>query len=150
MAVRRLVYFSRSMTGPSENDIATILDVSRRNNRRDGVTGLLLHLQGVFAQVLEGTPEKVHAALRRIKADPRHTHLTILTDETVEHPVFTDWSMAYIDTNVSELLSIAGLKGVEDAMEAFANCSPNATPAVLDQTLNGLSLQLHNTPPSQP
>ena len=99
MAVRRLVYFSRSMTGPSENDIATILDVSRRNNRRDGVTGLLLHLQGVFAQVLEGTPEKVHAALRRIKADPRHTHLTILTDETVEHPVFTDWSMAYIDTN---------------------------------------------------
>ncbi|MDF1748999.1 MAG: BLUF domain-containing protein [Alphaproteobacteria bacterium] len=145
MSVRRLVYFSRSLTGPSDEDISAILETSRHRNKQEGVTGLLLHLQGVFAQVLEGPPKTISAVLDRIKRDPRHNQLTILTDETVSHSVFTDWSMAYVDTDVSNLLKIAGLSGVEDAMEAFANSTPNAAPPVVDQVLNGLSRQLEAT-----
>jgi hypothetical protein len=150
MAVRRIVYFSRSLTGPSDAEISDLLKISRRNNSRDGVTGLLLHLQGVYAQVLEGQTEKIDATLSRIQADPRHTQFTILTDETVENPVFTDWSMAFVDTDVSKLLSIAGLEGVEDAMRAFENSSQNASPPVLDKALHGLSRYLDDTPATQP
>ena len=145
MAVRRVVYFSQSLTGPSDEDISAILEVSRQRNRQDDVTGLLLHLQGVFAQVLEGKPEILEAVLGRIKKDNRHDHITILTDEIVDHKVFTEWSMAYVDTNVSNLMAIAGLGGVEDAMEAFASSAPNTSPPVVDQVLHGLSRQLEAT-----
>ena len=69
--------------------------MSRRNNRRDEITGALLFSEDQFAQVLEGDMEAVMEAFERIQCDPRHRNTVILTNEPAAAREFGDWSMAY-------------------------------------------------------
>jgi len=59
--------------GPEE--LESILAVSRANNQAAGVTGMLLHADGRFFQVLEGPEPAVEGVYARIAADPRHREL---------------------------------------------------------------------------
>ncbi len=88
----QLVYISSAKGKPDVNDI---LAVSRRNNARDGVTGLL-YADGVrFLQALEGPEDKVLAAFARIEKDPRHRAVVVLSRRTVEVREFGPWQMAH-------------------------------------------------------
>jgi hypothetical protein len=148
MATRRIIYFSRCADGPSPEVVAEILAESRRNNERDGITGLLLHMEGVFAQVLEGPAAAIEETIARIEKDPRHHDMTVLSDGDVGMPLFQDWSMGYMDTDVSDLLSAAGLDGVEDAIRAFADEQPDAAHPVIDTALENYSKRLSCAPAS--
>lgn len=87
----QLVYISTAAKNANTDDI---LRTSRRNNRRDGITGLL-YADGVrFMQALEGPDEVVDAAYQRIKADPRHKAPVILSRRDVEDREFGQWEMA--------------------------------------------------------
>jgi hypothetical protein len=87
----QLVYISS--VAPSA-DLGSILAVSRVNNRRDGITGLL-YSDGVrFLQALEGPADAVETAYGRIKQDPRHHALVILSRRTVAAREFGAWAMA--------------------------------------------------------
>jgi len=75
-------------------DLAGILSVSRLNNRRDGITGLL-YSDGVrFLQALEGPTLAVETAYARISQDPRHNALVILSRRAVTTREFGEWAMA--------------------------------------------------------
>ena len=87
----QLVYISTAVDKP---DTATILRTSRRNNARDGLTGLL-YSDGVrFMQALEGPADKVEAAYARIKSDPRHRAAVVLSRREVNEREFGPWEMA--------------------------------------------------------
>jgi len=87
----QLVYIS---TAAKNADSAPILRTSRRNNRRDGITGLL-YADGVrFMQALEGPIEAVEAAYERIKGDPRHKAPVVLSRRDVDTREFGNWEMA--------------------------------------------------------
>ena len=75
--------------------LEAILATSRRNNGRDGVTGLLLAGGRRFLQALEGPSDAVLATYGRICADPRHGALVQLGCRTIEARQFGDWSMAF-------------------------------------------------------
>lgn len=87
----QIVYIS-SATGAA--DTAAILAASRRNNARDGITGLLYADGRRFLQALEGEAPAVEAALARIAADPRHRAIVILSSREIEHREFGSWAMA--------------------------------------------------------
>lgn len=87
----QIVYIS-SATGAA--DTAAILAASRRNNARDGITGLLYADGRRFLQALEGEAPAVEAALARIAADPRHRAIVILSSREIEHREFGLWAMA--------------------------------------------------------
>lgn len=87
----QLVYIS---TAAKDAVCADILRTSRRNNGRDGITGLL-YADGVrFLQALEGPEEAVEAAYARIKTDPRHKAQVVLSRREVEAREFGNWEMA--------------------------------------------------------
>lgn len=67
-----LAYGSASVAPMGEAELHAVLEASRRNNARAGVTGLLLYRDQSFFQVLEGAERAVHDTYRRIRADPRH------------------------------------------------------------------------------
>ena len=79
----QITYISTARSGTTESDVAAILDASRRNNRREGVTGLLVSDGKRFLQVLEGGEAAVEKAYARIKADPRHRATVILSSKSV-------------------------------------------------------------------
>lgn len=90
----QLVYIS-SVTPGQTISIGNILTTSRRNNTRDGITGLLYSDGQRFLQALEGPEDKVLAAMARIEADPRHRAIVVLSRRTIEAREFGDWAMAH-------------------------------------------------------
>ena len=87
----QLVYISTAVGRPTHADI---LRASRRNNGRDGITGLLYGDGVRFMQVLEGPADKVEAAYARIKGDPRHRAAVILSRRSIQEREFGPWDMA--------------------------------------------------------
>ena len=76
-------------------DLDEILKISRQNNMRTGITGMLLYRSGVFLQFLEGPKPEVHTLLDTIKKDPRHSHFKLLLLRDSDHQLFADWEMAF-------------------------------------------------------
>jgi hypothetical protein len=98
MPVTQLTYMSRNATAGDvaalDAQLSQILDVSRRNNGRDGLTGYLVSDGTWFLQVLEGDDERVMAALVRIRFDARHGDVSVLSTRQIRTRSFPQWSMA--------------------------------------------------------
>ncbi len=97
--LHRVIYTSRlhgEALATEEATVARIVDSARRNNPRRGVTGVLVHGKGAFAQVLEGRPLVVRGLLAVIQRDTRHTAMRIVEVEVVEDRIFPAWSMALL------------------------------------------------------
>lgn len=109
-----LVYVSHAVEDISYTDIQDILAVSRQNNARDGITGLLIYREGYFLQLLEGTEQSVKNVLGNIMMDDRNHSLRVLIEAQGER-LFADWSMAYIDGDISS-------NETEELIEFFDVC----------------------------
>jgi len=91
----QLMYVSTAAWKMANDDLCSILDVSRANNRRLGVTGLLLHLDHGFLQVLEGSKDAVLEIFGQIERDRRHTGVRVLFQHDVPERLFGDWTMGF-------------------------------------------------------
>jgi hypothetical protein len=87
MMITRLTYYSRNRldgaAGSIHDRIEDILIVSVANNRRDDVTGALIHDANWFAQVLEGDEAAVSATFERILRDRRHSDVRLVKIQPV-------------------------------------------------------------------
>lgn len=91
----QLVYVSSASAPATTADATAILNVSRVNNKRDGITGML-YSDGVrFLQALEGEPAQVQAAFDRIRQDPRHRAVVVLSRREIDVREFGEWAMAH-------------------------------------------------------
>lgn len=63
----------------SEGEPVSLLQQSRENNLRLGITGLLLYKDLDFTQVIEGEDSTVQKLSSRIERDPRHRAYTEFT-----------------------------------------------------------------------
>lgn len=111
----QIVYIS-SVVGAV--DTASILAVSRRNNRRDGLTGLLYADGRRFLQVLEGEPAALERTLERITADPRHRAVVILSCRDIAAREFGEWAMA------ERVAGVAGDAMVAQVQALIAGAAP--------------------------
>lgn len=93
--MKRIIYISSARHNLKPPHINDILASSRENNRKAGITGLLVLHEGIFLQVLEGPEDPVSETYARISRDWRHTDCRILFDEPVVERAFAEWSMAY-------------------------------------------------------
>lgn len=91
--LHQLTYISTARPSIILADMETILQISRRNNERAQVTGLLIFDGKRFLQALEGPMEAVEATFSRIAVDPRHRALVKLSSRHVTDREFGDWSM---------------------------------------------------------
>jgi hypothetical protein len=111
----QIVYISTARQPLSEVELQSVLAVSRRNNQAAGISGLLIAGGRRFLQALEGPDDAVAAAFDRIKADPRHFAVVVLSTKQVETREFGNWAMGF------ELGGNSGaedLKGVVEALIA--------------------------------
>ncbi len=90
----QITYISTARPELPLSAVDEILSVSRRNNGAAGVTGLLLYDGYRFLQALEGEPAMVSKAFERIKADPRHRAVVMLSSRDVTVRSFGSWAMA--------------------------------------------------------
>jgi hypothetical protein len=119
--MRQILYTSSTSRDTSAEMLDSILATSRTNNTRDGITGVLLYIDGGFMQVLEGEPDLVEQTLNRIRKDPRHWNTGILLDRTAER-VFGAWSMGFVQPSEAQLNS-GTFRLTRDAMKTDFNLS---------------------------
>lgn len=108
-------YISSARPGQAV-DVESILSVSRRNNDRVGLSGLLIFDGRRFLQVLEGEGAAVRATVQRIQTDPRHRAIVKLSERRVTEREFGEWAMAW--NRVAEVGDGISLADTVDALTA--------------------------------
>jgi hypothetical protein len=93
MSLFRLIYASRAAEALTPADHEQILESSRRNNAKVGVTGLLAFGAREFLQCLEGSRDAVNATYARILSDPRHQDIQLIDCRDVDQRWLGEWGM---------------------------------------------------------
>lgn len=111
----RVFYVSVSHVDPCGPQLRDILQVGTTRNAALGVTGLLCCSGAHFAQILEGSADRLAGLMASIRRDPRHA---IVTEwPCVPAPDarwFRGWALAYLFDDRLEAL-LARLQGLPRA-----------------------------------
>ena len=92
--MKRLTYISKFSRLLSRAEVENIGKISRRNNQKANITGILLCSGGIFFQILEGEEEVVEPLYEKILKDDRHTDIFCLKNEPdILERQFPEWSM---------------------------------------------------------
>jgi EAL domain-containing protein (putative c-di-GMP-specific phosphodiesterase class I) len=114
-----LIYCSAAVRSFNRGELAELLSRARANNARLGITGMLLHIEGSFFQVLEGAPDAIDGLFDAIRRDARHRQLTVIIREPVAARTFGEWTMGYADITPAELDGIVGANDFFAGGESF-------------------------------
>ncbi|MGB3626193.1 MAG: BLUF domain-containing protein [Henriciella sp.] len=117
--MKRIIYLSSARHNLKPPHIKDILTVSRENNRKADMTGLLVFHDSVFLQVLEGPDEAVSETYARIERDWRHTDCRVLFDEPVVERAFAEWAMAY---KIADDLEARQIRQLNDIQTVARTC----------------------------
>lgn len=127
----RLAYVSRVAGRDLARDLEDILRQSVANNRRDGISGMLICDGLEFAQVLEGERALVETCFERIWSDERNDDLEVRGRGRVAERLFPRWSMCALSlSSTADALLAPG--DIELSLRDLA-------PGALLQHLSGLA-----------
>ncbi len=93
----QLGYVSTETRHMGPADLIELLNFAREANKKLGVTGLLLHRQDSFFQLIEGPRDVIETLYERIVTDPRHQRVETLFLEKISAREFPDWQMGFLD-----------------------------------------------------
>jgi hypothetical protein len=95
--VHQLIYTSQAASPFDAPALRALLTLARARNTAANVSGMLLHVDGSFLQVLEGEADVVVALFDKIGRDVRHRRVITLLAREIEPRNFADWSMGFFD-----------------------------------------------------
>ena len=116
-----LIYASCATEDLGPDGLTDILRRSRELNRPLGLTGMLLHSDGCFFQVLEGEASTVDTLYAKLDRDKRHQQLTLIIREPIVKRSFADWSMGFSSATPEELAKIDGLNDFFEEGSCFTD-----------------------------
>jgi hypothetical protein len=125
----------------SANDLEQILLDARAGNEKRNITGVLVYVDRVFLQILEGDKQTVLSLMRSIAADPRHSCVTVFHEAEVDRPTFGDWRMAFLSATPEQMAVWAGLEGtvsIESILKDI-HSRPHRTSQVVQTILEALA-----------
>ena len=100
MKCRRIIYTSRSTKQFNKRNLLDLLHDSRAFNTIDNISGVLMHKNGLFLQIIEGKSKDLEDLIERLHRDTRHNNLKIIDDQLVEDRIFANWSMGCADLTI--------------------------------------------------
>jgi class 3 adenylate cyclase len=139
--MKRLTYISRFPGSLSQKAIQAIGEVSRRNNARDEITGVLLSCKTIFFQILEGDEEKIDHLYEKILRDKRHYDILCLKAELdIPYRSFPEWSMELIILDERSDLLLQPIKMLlETLTESQTILSQYTQPSLLANIAKGVN-----------
>ena len=113
-----LGYVSTETGDLGSDGMVELLTEARRINTSRDITGLLLHRDRSFYQVLEGEEVVVRQTFDSIEKDERHTAIDVLFEGEVDEREFPDWQMGFLNLDG---VDIDTLKGYSDFLSREDN-----------------------------
>ncbi len=119
-----LLYVSELST-PDAAEVEQICRQSRVNNRRDGITGVLVFDGHAFCQFVEGSAPAVSALRDRLERDRRHLNMRVLQFGHTRRPRrFPSWRLGYAySADPAAITRIEQTRG-DAALAAFGDWIP--------------------------
>ena len=127
----RCVYASRPQSPLTQAAVDAILEQSRRNNPKHGITGMLCFTDDVFVQILEGGRDAVSTLFAKIVNDERHTDVTLILFDEIPVRRFGSWTMGRVGIGKSNHALL--LKYYEQAVLNPFAATAHATLALLNE-----------------
>ena len=115
----------------SEVDLQTLLDRARRKNVALDITGILLHIEGSFFQVLEGDESTVDSLYEVIARDSRHDRMTQIIREPIAQRSFAEWSMGFASLPRAEARRLVGENDFFGSADCLARTNPGRAKKLL-------------------
>ena len=103
-----LGYVSTETGSLRSADMVQLLTEARRINTSRDITGLLLHRDRSFYQVLEGAEDAVRQTFDSIEKDERHTAIDVLFEGEVDEREFPDWQMGFLNLDGADVETLQG------------------------------------------
>jgi len=106
--MRQIIYLSSATYLFSKAELQVLLDHSRVNNARIGITGILLYREGNFMQLLEGEQAVIEGLYQKIARDTRHKGIICLLEGEITERSFPEWSMGYQNLSLRSESNLPG------------------------------------------
>jgi hypothetical protein len=110
----------------SDEELITILEISRDNNAANNITGLLLYHDGSILQILEGEEAVVKKVFNKISLDTRHKSVIKMVDGSTTKRNFEGWLMGFKQVSEQDWSLIAGYFNIGNR-DVFKTLSSSAT-----------------------
>lgn len=130
MTLIALTYVSAASHKMSDEELLDILEVSRENNRKHNITGMLLYRDHYFIQVLEGERSVVEPLYDKIAQDDRHHHVLLVGKDKIDERSFSDWTMGFRDLNKMDVSELDGYTDFLDQPFDMNNVTDTSSRAV--------------------
>lgn len=132
-------YVSTGVKHMGSAELLELLRISRNNNIAQDITGLLLHREDSFFQVIEGTRQSVRNIMDRIARDDRHQRMEIMFEGPIDEREFCDWRMGFLDMDNVDLRLVPGftqfLEGGAEPREFLQQLSRSKRLALLFRSM---------------
>jgi hypothetical protein len=137
----RIMYSSQASAPLGVAGLQQILDDARTGNEAHDVTGVLVYVDGVFFQVLEGDREVVRRLMASIARDTRHHSVKVFHEAEAGERAFASWRMAFLSATAEQMSAWAGLPGTTTVEELLADLGrdPRRAPGMLRSILETLA-----------
>lgn len=132
-----IIYSSAAQVDFSKEQLLELLTSSRSRNTGMGITGMLLHIEGSFLQVIEGRDCDIDALFEKISADARHGNLTTIIRESIARRSFSDWSMGFADVTRAEFENADGINDFLVSPSAAQSLAPGRAQKLLKAFKDG-------------
>lgn len=135
MNMIRVTYISQESSPMSADALLALVTQCHKNNTGKGLTGMLLHGNNTFLQVLEGEHSIVEALLAIIGSDTRHVNMKVLHRESISSRQYSDWSMGFEQVTERTLRQTPGLRnfGLRNFTAEYLSENSNVVEALLER-----------------
>jgi len=97
-----LLYVSQPIGPVTTYVTSSILEISKANNKKKDITGVLCQGSGLYMQVLEGQRSVINALFSRIMEDKRRKEVELLSMEEINQRRYGHWSMALVQLSKND------------------------------------------------
>jgi hypothetical protein len=146
MEMHQLLYVSQAARDIPASDLDDILVAGRANNLARDLSGILIHIDSGFLQILEGQRDAVMQMYGRIAGDQRHSHPRVLVDRAIAARSFPGWSLGYehLKGTKDEMAGMFGI--VREAIAGHLSPGAGRVVATMLETFYRLEMDVHLPP----
>lgn len=132
-----LIYGSQTVENFSEADLFDILKISRRNNEKQAITGVMVYHKGYVLQMLEGEFSVIRKLFdEKISKDKRHYNLVTLCQEYKTQRDYPDWNMGFYGNGFND--------DGADSFSGYINLSRHPSAHLFQEKFNVIRQILNN------
>jgi len=93
--LKTLCYVSNSNMNFTNKDLDQLFNITKKNNLKLNITGVLIFNNGNFLQIMEGDEKKISNLYLKISLDKKHSNLIKLIEKPITERMFEDYGTGF-------------------------------------------------------